>query len=264
MLRKKGCEAVPDQSKRILSQSKNVIQEGEFVRRPAHRWSPNVGSFMAYLEQKGLPVEHFVKIENGVEFTTYSQGVLIHPQKWSDEALFEIGKLTAKLHCAGETFIPDKQLGFKNWYLREIGDQQRIWCHGDIAPWNLLTKNEMPFCLVDWETSGPLDPMIELARICWLFPQLVDDDLAELYSLPIPEKRMAQVRLICEGYGLEQARRKKLPQKIVEVVICETAHEAIDPNITFEDTGALWGFAWRTRSLYWIWRNRRLLENALK
>ena len=111
--------------------------------------------------------------------------------------------------------------------------------------------------------AGPLDPMVELARVCWLFVQLHDDDLAELHNLPGPEKRAQQVRIVADGYGLEAARRKNLVNQIVEVIICETAHEAIDPGLNFDSVGSLWGFAWRTRSLYWVWRNRAVLEKAL-
>ena len=72
------------------------------------------------------------------------------------------------------------------------------------------------------------------------------------------------MRLICEGYGLEQKKRARLTEQILEVIICEAAHEAIDPGLTFEARGPLWGFAWRTRSLYWVWRNRKALETALR
>jgi hypothetical protein len=112
--------------------------------------------------------------------------------------------------------------------------------------------------------AGPIDPIIELARICWLFPQLVDDDLGQLYELPPPKERAGQVRLITDTYGLNKEDRKCLFKKIIETVICETAHEAIDENITFETVGNLWGMAWRNRSLYWIWRNKEIIKRALE
>ena len=253
-----------EEQKSILSGAKGVVREGRTVSRPAHPWSPNIAAFLRHLEGKGLPVERFIGIRDGRELTEYDGGELVHPQKWTDDALFEVGALTAALGQAAADFEPEGSLGFQSWYLREIGGGERIWCHGDLAPWNLLTEGGKPSCLVDWEYSGPLDPLVELARVCWLFPQLVDDDLQALYDLPSPEGRARQVRLICEGYGLEQRRRARLTEQILEVIICETAHEAIDPGLTFEDSGSLWGFAWRSRSLYWVWRNRTLLENALK
>ena len=117
---------------------------------------------------------------------------------------------------------------------------------------------------MDWEFAGPLDPLVELARVCWLFAQLHDDDLQAMHDLPLPEKRAQQVRIIADGYGLSAADRKRLVDLIIEVIICETAHEAIDSGLTFESQGNLWAFAWRTRSLYWIWRNQALLRHALE
>jgi len=49
----------------------------------------------------------------------------------------------------------------------------------------------------------------------------------------------------------------------METIICETAHEAIDENVTFESIGKLWGMAWRNRSLYWILRNKKILEEKI-
>lgn len=54
----------------------------------------------------------------------------------------------------------------------------------------------MPVAMVDWEYAGPVDPLVELARVCWLFPQLHDDDLAEMYDLPSLTIRAKQVRLL--------------------------------------------------------------------
>ncbi len=169
----------------------------------------------------------------------------------------------ARLHRGALSFHPETGQAAP-WCLREIGKNPKIWCHGDIAPWNMLTENGRPTLLVDWEFSGPLDPMVELSRICWLFCQLHDDDLMELHHLPDAAHRAKQVRMVCDGYGLCAPLRHTLLEQILETVICETAHEAIDEGLTFESRGELWGFAWRTRSLYWIWRNRSLLTEALQ
>ncbi len=104
---------------------------------------------------------------------------------------------------------------------------------------------------------------MELARVCWLFPQLHDDDLAAMHGLPPADVRAAQLRRMADAYGLSDAARKELLDALFSVVICETAHEAIDPGLTPGAEGSLWGFAWRTRSLYWIWRNRDLFRRAL-
>lgn len=233
------------------------------IIRQADECSAEVHHFLKYLEEYGLPVEHFIKISDGKEYYEFIDAEMVHPMKWSDVALYEIGRLTAALHRAGQEYHPLQPDTYRPWYLREIGTGKRIWCHGDLAPWNMFTKDGIPYKLIDWEYAGPLDPVAELARVCWLFAQLHDDDLAVKYDLPSPEKRAEQVRIICDGYGLEKERRRILIEQMVEVIICETAHEAIDPKLTPESEGMLWGFAWRTRSLYWIWRNRGILMNTL-
>lgn len=249
---------------KILSHAKGVARVGNTVTRPAQRWSPSIRAFLAHLEAAGLPVEHMIVIAGGQETYGFVEAEMVHPGPWTNEALFAVGQLVARLHRAGQSFVPPEDLGCKTWYLREIGDGARIWCHGDIAPWNMLTMDGMPHVLVDWEFAGPLDPMVELARVCWLFVQLHDDDLQAMHGLPSPEIRARQVRILCDGYGLDAARRANMVERIIEAIICETAHEAIDAGVTFNDEGNLWGLAWRARALYWVWRHRAILEKALK
>jgi thiamine kinase-like enzyme len=174
-----------------------------------------------------------------------------------------LAKLVKNLHNKAKTFEWKKGMEWKKWCLRELGSPV-ICSHGDIAPWNIITNGNKIAGLIDWEMAGPMDPMIELARICWLFPQLVDDDLGKLYELPEPKERAGQIRLIADAYGLNEKERRGFFEKILETAICETAHEAIDENITFESVGKLWGMAWRSRSIYWIWRNKEIIKKALK
>jgi hypothetical protein len=249
---------------KMLSKDKNVYQVDDTVTRPAQPWSPSVLEFLTHLRSHNLPVEHFLTINENQEIYEYAEAELVHPNAWTDDALYEVGILLSKLHDIGAVFSPSKDLGVKAWYLREIGNPSpRIWCHGDFAPWNLLTKKQKPYLLIDWEFAGPLDPMIELARTCWLFAQLHDDDIAAMYALPEPQKRASQVRLICDAYGLDKRRRTLIPNLIIETIICETAHEAIDQSIKPRDYGPLWGLAWRARSLYWVSRHYDLLRRAL-
>lgn len=248
----------------VLSAEKDVYRIGNTVKRPARPWSKSVFRLMRHFEAENLPVEHIISVDSDFEVSEYVEGERVHPYKWTDDALYTVGELVSQLHKAARIFPENKSDIWQPWYLREIGNGDRICCHGDIAPWNMITQNGYPKVLVDWEYAGMLDPLVELARVCWLFPQLVDDDLQALYNLPSPEKRANQVRIICDGYGLEKSKREQLTEQIIEVIVCETAHEAIDPAITFEDVGCLWGFAWRTRSLYWVWRNKEILRKALQ
>ncbi|MFB6476118.1 hypothetical protein ACFCW7_24995 [Paenibacillus glucanolyticus] len=44
--------------------------------------------------------------------------------------------------------------------------------------------------------------------------------------------------------------------RIIDVVVRETAEEAIEQQVTREAQGLLWGMAWRARSAAWILRHR--------
>ncbi|MCL2575293.1 MAG: phosphotransferase [Defluviitaleaceae bacterium] len=253
----------------LLAGNREVWRVGDAVERATKPWSKSVMRFLRHLERDGLPVEHIISVDENLEISRFVEGEIVHPKKWSDDALFEIGRLVADLHNSSRNFVPCSDDIWQRWGLRKIGIGERIVCHGDIAPWNIITEGVKPKTLLDWEYAGLLDPFVELARVCWLFPQLVDDDLQVLHNLPSAKKRAEQVRIIADGYGLSAAKRSKLIEQIIEVVICETAHEAIAPDhqsdpLTFGSEGNLWGFAWRTRSLYWIWRNKEILNDALK
>jgi thiamine kinase-like enzyme len=246
----------------ILSRDKNVYKKDNMVIRPLEKWSENIHLLMNHFYNNGLPVPKIIKIDQEYEYTEYINGEMIHPKKWTDEGLFEIGKMVKKLHEIAKNFVQKKNMEWKPWYLRELGKPE-ICSHGDIAPWNIITKNNKPIGIVDWEYAGPIDTIIELARVCWLFPQLHDDDIGKLYDLPPPEKRGEQIKIILDAYELNKNDRKGFIEKIMETIICETAHEAIDENITFDSVGKLWGMAWRNRSLYWILRNKKTLENKI-
>jgi hypothetical protein len=247
---------------RELSSEKRVYKENDTVRRPLEPWSDNIHALLRHFYRSGLPVPRIIKTDGVHEYVEYIEGEQIHPYKWNDELLVEIAALVKKLHDAAGTFGYDKSLVWKPWCLRELG-RPALCGHGDIAPWNIISRGNKIIGLIDWEYAGPLDPLIELARVCWLFPQLVDDDLGKLYELPSPRERGRQVRLMLDTYGLSPRERRTFLEKIIETVIAETAHEAIDAHITFNSTGNLWGMAWRTRSLYWIWRNKTILEKEI-
>ena len=247
-----------------LSENNEVYKSGDAVLRPYDEYTPGIHSLMTHFYNSGLPVPKIIKEnDNGYEVQEFMQGTPVHPYKWTDEGLISIARLVADMHNASNSYTPPASAVWRPWYLRELGGEKIVFSHGDIAPWNIVTDGEFPKGLVDWEYAGPIDSITELARVCWLFVQLHDDDLGKLYDLPTPEKRAEQVRMMVDEYGLTVNQRREFFGRIIETVICETAHEAIDPGLTFESTGSLWGFAWHTRSLYWIWRHSGILKRCL-
>lgn len=251
----------------ILSPDKSVIRKENVVLRPSGPWTPSVHSLLGHLQKSGFTSLPSV-IDSGLdaegrEMLSFIEGEFVHPGPWSDDALAEVGSMLRRLHNASAHFEPAADAVWKPWFLRELGDAKYVYSHGDIAPWNMVTREGVPFALIDWEFAGPVDPLVELARVCWLFPQLHDDDVAEMVGLPSLDVRARQLRLITDAYGLNSAQRHGFFDLILEVVVRETAEEAIEKRMTPDCHGPLWGLAWRARAAAWILRHRTVLQNSL-
>ena len=91
-----------------------------------------------------------------------------------------------------------------------------------------------PGGLIDWETAGPVDPMIELAQACWLNAKLFGDDVAEREGLPSLEVRARQLRAIVDAYGLSTTQRRGLVDRIIGYAIHDTAEQAYASGVTLE------------------------------
>jgi hypothetical protein len=244
-----------------------VTRGGNVVFRETKPWTASIHLLLRHLESAGFAAAPRLAgsgfDEQGRETLIHIEGESVHPGPWSDEALVQVGQLLRRLHDITAAFTPPVEAVWQPWFLRQLGGEKRVIGHGDLAPWNTLTRDGMPIAFIDWEFAGPLDPMIELARVCWLFPQLHDDDVAAMVGLPSMETRVRQLRLLVDAYGLSLAQRHGLFQRIVEVAVCETAENAIEENITPGRQGLLWGLAWRARAAAWMLRNRSSIERAL-
>lgn len=245
-----------------------VTRHGDVVFREVKPWTTSIHLLLRHLENAGF--DEAPRIvgsgfdERGREALRHIEGEFVHPGPWSDEALIQVGQLLRRLHDTTASFTPPVNAIWQPWFLRELGQKTRIIGHGDLAPWNTVTRAGSPIAFIDWEFAGPLDPLIELARVCWLFPQLHDDDVAEKVGLPPLATRVQQVRLLVDAYGLSKIQRHSLFELIVEVAVCETANEAIEANVTPKSEGVLWGLAWRARAAAWMLRHRFSIERALQ
>jgi len=250
----------------VLSESKSVTRRDDVVLRPAGPWTPAVHALLRHLASagfRGAPAVVGAGVDGGRETVRYVEGEFVHPGPWSGEALYEVGRMLRSLHDASATFEPPPGAVWKPWFLRELGGTKLVYGHGDVAPWNMVTRGGMPVALVDWEFAGPIDPAIELARTCWLFPQLHDDDVAAMVGLPPLEERARQLRALVDGYGADRETRLGLFDRMIEVAVSETAEEAIEAGVGPETEGPLWGLAWRARAAAWMLRHRAALERAL-
>ena len=255
--------------------STGVRRQGDVVLRAAGPWTPTVHSLLRHLEEVGFTGAPRVVgsgfAADGQETLSYIEGEFTHPGPWTIEGAAGVGHLLRQLHEATASYRPPPDAVWPPWFGRGLGGPDRTIGHCDVAAWNIVTRDGLPVALIDWETAGPVDPMIEFAQACWLNAKLFSDDVAEREGLPSLEVRARQLRAIVDAYGLSTAQRRGLVDRIIGYAIHDTAEQADAFGVTRETVDPMpdgfpiiWGLAWRARSAAWIYRNRAALERVIK
>jgi hypothetical protein len=247
----------------------DVIRRGDTIRRPAAAWTGTIHALLRHLEQVGFTGCPRVVGDgidaDGNQVLGYVEGTLVHPHAWSDEGVWQVGRMLCELHAATASFLPSADAVWQPWWMHHEGPESVI-THCDAGPWNIVTRDGQPVVFIDWELAGPADRLDEIAATAWWNAQLHDDDVAQRQNLPDPASRARQLRLFLDGYGLSRADRDGLVSRMIEVAIRDCAAEAVQAQITPEssDPTPLWALAWRARAASWMIRHRTLLEHAVQ
>ena len=253
--------------------STGVQRQGNVVLRPAGPWTPTVHSLLRHLEQVGFSGAPRVVgsgfAPDGRETLSYIKGEIAHPGPWTIEGAAGVGRLLRKIHEATASYTPPRDAVWPPWFGRRLGGPRRIIGHCDVASWNIVARGGLPVALIDWETAGPVDPMVELAQACWLNAKLFGDDVAQREGLPSLEVRARQLRAIVDAYGLSTAQRRSIVD-FVGYAIHDAAEQAnafgVTPDMVDpmpDGYPIIWGLAWRARAAAWVYLNRDTLERAI-
>jgi hypothetical protein len=246
-----------------------VSRRGDVVLRPARPWSRSVAALLRHLEDVGFDGSPRLVgsgvAADGRDAVAFVPGGFVHPHAWSDEGTAAVGGLLRRLHAGTESFVAPEDADWQPWFGRDLGDEPRTIGHCDTGPWNIVARNGLPVALIDWETAGPVDPLVELAQAAWLNAHLVGDQVADLHGLGSVADRARRLRLLVDGYGLPRAQREVLLDRVVEVAVADAHVQAVEGGVTPTsiDPTPLWAVAWRTASADWVLRHRRTLSAAL-
>jgi len=165
-----------------------VHRDGDVVIRDTGPWTPAVHLLLRHLEQVGFAAAPRLVGSgfdaSGREMLTFIAGEFTDRGPWTLDGAAALGRLLRELHQATSTFRPPADAVWFPWHARDLGGPVRVIGHCDVAPWNIVARDGMPVALIDWETAGPVDPLVELAQLCWLNAKLHDDIVADLEGLP--------------------------------------------------------------------------------
>lgn len=251
-----------------------VTRRGTDVLRSSGPQSATVIALLQHLHANGFhwaptPVGHGFAVD-GRERLAFIEGESPQPAPWSDDAVWEVGRLLRRLHEAASTFKPDEMPTWRPWFARSLPGRHPVIGHGDLGPWNVLARDGMPVAFIDWDNAGPVDAHWELAQVAWLNAQLHDDDVADLNELGSAHARARQVRLLVDGYGMASSDRVGLVDRMIEFAVRATRDEAVAYDVRPSTTSPaidgfplVWGLAWRARAAAWMYDHRPLLEKAL-
>ena len=247
-----------------------VYRRGNTVIRDTGPWTAAVHALLRHLENvsfTGAPRLVGSGLDSdGREVLTFIEGEFTQPGPWTLDGAAALGGLLRSLHVATRSFRPPPGAVWFPWHGRDLGGPARVIGHCDVAPWNIVARDGKPVAFIDWETAGPVHPLVELAQLAWLNAKLHDDIVAQIEHLPPLADRARQLAAIADAYGLTARQRQRLLGQIIELAITDTAAEADDAQVGPDTTShpiALWAMAWRARSAAWMIRNRRILETAL-
>ena len=180
--------------------------------RNAGPWMSAVGALLRHLEDDGFAAAPRVVgsglDRDGREVLTFIDGEFTQLGPWRMDGAAAVGSLQRDLHRA--TPVVPSAPGCGVVPLARPGAGQPGQGHRSLrcGPWNIVARNGLPVALIDWETAGPVDPLIELAQLAWLNAKLHDDIVAEREHLPPLADRARQLAAVADGYGLTARQRR--------------------------------------------------------
>jgi aminoglycoside phosphotransferase (APT) family kinase protein len=250
-----------------LSTGKAVRREGDHVHRPHAPWTPAVRALLGHLHAAGFdgaprPV---VTPDDGHDVVTWVEGDVEPAAVLEGGQMAALGALLRRLHDTTASFPAGAAGRWQPSVLRPFrGDD--VVGHGDVAPWNLVSRDGVPVALIDWELAGPVDQLRELGHAAWLCGGLYDDGTVSEAPLPPVAQRAANLRRFADGYGLPREERPGLVEAMIDVAILTAASDAREAGIGPDGAAGSfgpWGVAWRSRSAAWMVTHRPRLLAAL-
>ena len=192
-----------------------IVRRGEAVLRPAGAWTPTVHRFLRHLRASGFaaaPVP--LGIDGDREAVSYLAGRvsedLADPLTGSPAMLRSAAMLLRRFHDASRGFL-ESDGGPQSWML-PAQEPCELVCHGDFAPYNVVTDGEAAVGLIDFDAAHPAPAAWDLAYALYRWAPLTDPERPG--AIHDGEDQLRRARLFCDAYGADEAERRELPEMI--------------------------------------------------
>jgi aminoglycoside phosphotransferase (APT) family kinase protein len=201
--------------------TQDVARRGDQVLRPMGPWSGAVHEYLRHLESAGFAgAPRVLGTDGDREVLTFVEGDVPADPHWqpgrghrlppyarSEAALVAAAELVRRLHEASRGHRPT-DTGYR--FRPRPPRAGEIVSHGDLGPWNTVYRDGVPVAFIDWDASGPVDPVVDLAAAAWAFvPLAPPEQLRDAGFDPVTDIA-ARLRLFADAYGMSD-RRALLP-----------------------------------------------------
>jgi phosphotransferase family enzyme len=188
----------------------HVVRIGSTVRRPTGAWTPAVHALLDHLQAVGFaasPRAHGFDAD-GREILDFLPGHIpdypMPDHVRSDTTLQSVAAMLRDYHDATVSFIP---MTDATWYFPSR-EPAEVICHGDVAPYNCVFRDQKPVAFIDFDTAHPGPRIWDVAYAAYRFVPLTDQSNADL-TLPIAEQAR-RLRLFADAYRLDDNDRATL------------------------------------------------------
>ena len=187
-----------------------VVRAGDTVRKPGTKSSASVQALLRHLAEagfegapRGLGID-----EQGRQVFEYVPGAMADKAGPMTEAeLRRVGRMIRELHDLTATFVPPADAA---WDVVVPADVDEVICHHDLAPWNLVLGEDDRWVFIDWDGAGPGSRLWDLGWAAHGFVPLYP------WGNPATTAEQApRLRALVDGYGLDEAQRRALPEMMV-------------------------------------------------
>jgi hypothetical protein len=130
----------------------------------------------------------------------------------SPEVLFDLGRLLRRYHDIVSDFTPPLDAEWRAWLGSPGGSMIR---HGDLWPSNVVFRSGHPIAFIDWEFAQPAEALDDVASAAKHWVPLCSDERAAGDGWVLPVDRRRRLRVLSDGYGLDDADREALIPRVL-------------------------------------------------